>query len=179
MGTYLVNADPADWADDEVHRPLAVALDAELTRRGLAPFAFDSDRSFEEKLYRPMASFNQLCDAVLPPHLSLLDWELLLPIALPEPLLLPVDSAYSDTTAVRGAGEVLTAARMVATALALPVDLLPARCPNLDLCAWFDHPATDGHPGPWQDDLDAAFYTALYLRAAEHALREGSPLLYC
>ncbi|MEU3184424.1 hypothetical protein ABZ707_09455 [Streptomyces sp. NPDC006923] len=31
--------------------------------------------------------------------------------------------------------------------------------------------AAVSHPGPWTEDSDAAYYTALYLRAAEHSLR--------
>jgi hypothetical protein len=33
-------------------------------------------------------------------------------------------------------------------------------------------------PGPWSADLDAAFYVALHLRAAQHALRRSCPLVY-
>ncbi|WP_405016711.1 hypothetical protein OHV05_06060 [Kitasatospora sp. NBC_00070] len=178
MGIYLVSTDPDDWADDEVLRPTALALDAELARRGLAPFAFSPGRGFEEKLYRPLAGYDRLADALTPGQ-SPLEWDLLLPVDLPEPFVLPVSSSYSDTTTVRGAGQVLATARTLAEALALPLAHIPADCGNLDLCAWFDSPAVSAHPGPWQDDLDTAFYAALYLRAAEHALREGCPMHYC
>ncbi|MXM67378.1 hypothetical protein GR925_29095 [Streptomyces sp. HUCO-GS316] len=34
-----------------------------------------------------------------------------------------------------------------------------------------------GRPGPWSVDLDAAFYVALYLRAAQFVLRRGCPVV--
>jgi hypothetical protein len=33
-------------------------------------------------------------------------------------------------------------------------------------------------PGPWAEDPDTAFYVALYLRAAQYALRYGCPVTY-
>ncbi|WP_063856988.1 MULTISPECIES: hypothetical protein [unclassified Kitasatospora] len=177
MGIYLVSTSHDDWADDEVFRPTALALDAELTRRGLPTFTFFPGRTFEEKLYRPMAGFDRLCRSLTPDQ-SPLDWDLLLPVDLPDTLVLPVPSSYSDTTTVRAALPVLHGARALAATIELPVEHLPTDCANLDLCAWFDSPAVSRYPGPWQDDLDTAFYTALYLRAAEHALREGCPMHY-
>ncbi len=53
---------------------------------------------------------------------------------------------------------------------------------NLALTNWFSGPAVQQaaarHPGPWREDLDAAYFTALYLGAAEHALRRGCAIAY-
>lgn len=62
----------------------------------------------------------------------------------------------------------------------LPGDI-PAGSGNLGLTTWF----LDGHAKeragsePWGKDLDAAFYVALFLRAARHSLRYGCPIAYC
>ncbi|MFJ6567708.1 hypothetical protein ACIQNU_09810 [Streptomyces sp. NPDC091292] len=54
---------------------------------------------------------------------------------------------------------------------------VPRYCDNLGL--WLDEvEAVTDPPGAWAQDLDAAFYTALYLRAAEHALRQRCPVNY-
>ena len=69
----------------------------------------------------------------------------------------------------------------MASAIALP-PMLPAAYTNLGLTCWFlDGQAKEtaaARPGPWADDLDAAFYVALYLRAAQHSLRRGCPIVY-
>ncbi|MER5428262.1 hypothetical protein [Streptomyces sp. NPDC002588] len=58
---------------------------------------------------------------------------------------------------------------------------LPARA--LELTFWFlegeAEQAAATRPGPWADDLATAFYTALYLRAAQYSLRHGCPMTYC
>jgi hypothetical protein len=68
-------------------------------------------------------------------------------------------------------------------AVRLPVDVIPAACDNLDLTNWFLDGAAKAtaaaRPGPWAEDLDAAFYVALYLRAAPHSLRRNCPIVYC
>ncbi|MGV9993753.1 hypothetical protein [Streptomyces sp. NPDC003374] len=60
---------------------------------------------------------------------------------------------------------------------------MPSACDNLDLTMWFLDGATEqvaaARPGPWSEDLDAAFYVALYLRAAEHCIRRGAPIAFC
>ncbi|ELP69346.1 hypothetical protein STRTUCAR8_03760 [Streptomyces turgidiscabies Car8] len=142
-----------------------------------------SGQSFEEKLVPSMKSFLTLCGA----HLSgaetdtLCDWTVLVPVSLDEEIELPVESSYSDDTVIAGAPQVLAIARKLATAVALPPEV-PEMCDNLDLTMWF----LDGEaeklsatrPGPWSEDLDAAFYVALYLRAAQHSLRRECPLMY-
>ncbi|MFD0573313.1 hypothetical protein ACFQ0T_33920 [Kitasatospora gansuensis] len=173
-----MSTDPADWSDEEALRPTAVALDAELARLGLAPFAFaPSDHGFEEKLHRPMAGFDLLCRSLTADQ-SPLDWDVLLPAALPETLVLPVPSAYSDTTTVRAALPVLHGLRALAAAIELPVEHLPHAGEGLALGHWFDSPEVHRHPGRWRADPDTAYYTALYLRAAEHAHRTGCPMHY-
>jgi hypothetical protein len=58
---------------------------------------------------------------------------------------------------------------------------VPETCDNLDLTFWFlegqakELAAT--RPGRWSEDLDTAFYVAMYLRAAQHSLRRGSPVV--
>ncbi|MFF2197850.1 hypothetical protein [Streptomyces sp. NPDC058157] len=192
MGTYLCSVDADDWSDDEILGPVALLLGSELGRRGLAlgappppaDFVPQSGTSFEEKLYRPMRSFEALCRAQPDGEEcceALLGWDLLIPVDFEGALTLPVPSAYSDTTTVHSAHRTLAAAQRLAARLALPPQL-PRHCDNLDLGNWFDDAAVAqaaaAHPGAWADDLDAAFYTALYLRAAEHALRWQCPMSY-
>lgn len=192
MGIYLVSIAADDWDDEEVLKPTAQALTAELTRLKLPPFmppqpqnfAPGSGTTFEEKLNRPMDSFSTLCrrQADGQDHTdALLGWELLLPITLPQPIELRVPSLHPGTTIAQSAHTVLTVARTLADQLALPPQI-PAYCDNLDLTNWFTSTEVQRsaatHPGPWHDDLDAAFYTAMYLRAAEHSLRNACPLHY-
>jgi hypothetical protein len=198
MGVYLVSVGAKDWfegfGDEEedgwVH--VSSALNEELGRRGLpaydsvpeeAEFVRGSGQSFEEKLIPSMDGFVALCEA----HLSaeevavLCGWSVLVPFPLDEPILLPVGSGYTDETLVAGAPQMLVLAERLAEAVDLPAET-PAMCDNLDLTTWFrDGPASElaaSRPGPWSEDLDAAFYVALYLRAAQHSLRRGCPIVY-
>ncbi|MCI3274244.1 hypothetical protein [Streptomyces cylindrosporus] len=198
MGIYLVSSTARDWFDDDEeeggHGTVAALLNEELGRRGLPPytsvpepaeFVRGSGQSFEEKLVPPMDGFSALCEA----HITQEEWELLcgwtvlVPISLDEPVVLPVGSSYTDETVVVGAPQVLALAERLATAVGLPVDEIPAACDNLDLTSLFlDGPVKElaaARPGPWAEDLDAAFYVALYLRAAQHSLRRGCPMVYC
>ncbi|MFD5541041.1 hypothetical protein ACFWIJ_25295 [Streptomyces sp. NPDC127079] len=201
MGIYLVSVGAEDWfggADDEDdeggHGAVAAALDAELRRRGRAPYTSVPERtglvrgsgqSFEEKLVPPMDGFGELCRE----HLSereaglLLSWSVLVPLSLDEEIRLPVENAYADETTVAGAPQVLALAERMATAIRLPVDVIPDACDNLYLNMWFlegaSEAAASARPGPWAEDLDAAFYVALYLRAAQHSVRRGCPMTYC
>ncbi|MEU2337774.1 hypothetical protein ABZ608_30030 [Streptomyces sp. NPDC013172] len=202
MGIYLVSIGAQDWfggadgdeADEDGHGALAAALDAELRRRGIAPYTSvpeqvglvrGSGQSFEEKLVPPMDGFGELCRA----HLSereaglLLSWSVLVPFALDEEIHLPVENAYDDETTVAGAPQVRALAERLAAAIRLPVDVIPEACDNLDLTTWFldgaAQRAATTRPGPWAEDLDAAFYVALYLRAAQHCVRRGCPMTYC
>ncbi|MET7985755.1 MULTISPECIES: hypothetical protein [unclassified Streptomyces] len=204
MGVYLVSIGAREWfGEDESEGgyedeeqagfgELASALNGELLRRGLppfvslpeaAPFVRGSGTAFEEKLSPPMDGFTELCRA----HLSreetdtLCGWSALVPISLDDEICLPVECGYADETVVAGAPQVLAIAERLARILELPPEI-PAASDNLDLTMWFlDGPAKDlaaARPAPWGDDLDAAFYAALYLRAAQFVLRRGSPVVY-
>ncbi|MFJ8989854.1 hypothetical protein ACIRQH_05615 [Streptomyces sp. NPDC102279] len=199
MGIHLVSVGAGEWSgehdDDEEevgYGPRAAALNDALRDRGLppftsvpeeAPFVRGSGLAFEEKLVPPMDGFVALCEE----HLSaaetdlLCGWTLLVPMSLDEEIRLPVASRYTDETMVAGAPQVLALAECLAAAVELP-SAVPATSDNLDLTTWFrDGPAKDlaaTRPGPWADDLDTAFYVALYLRAAQFVLRRGSPVAY-
>lgn len=195
MGIYLVSVGAQEWfgEEEEGRGDVAAGLNEELARRGLPPytsvpeeaeFVRGSGTAFEEKLVPPMDGFSALCGA----HLSraeeelLLGWTVLVPVSLDEEVRLPVESAYDDTTTVAGAPQVLALAERLAAAVELPSDRLPATSDNLELTNWFlDGQAKETaatRPGPWSDDLDAAFYVALYLRAAQHSIRRGCPIVY-
>ncbi|MFD7028583.1 hypothetical protein ACFWAR_11185 [Streptomyces sp. NPDC059917] len=192
MGIYVCDVGPDDWADEEVLGPTARALAAELRRRGLDPCPQPSPRDprarsgapFEEKLNRPLGSFEELCrqdPAGEECYDALLGWDLLVPVAFEGALELPVASPYDDVTTVRGAHAARAAARRLADRIALPPQV-PLHGGNLALTNWFDGPAVADaaatHPGPWARAVDAAFCTALYLGAAEHAIRYTRPVRY-
>ncbi|MFC8585682.1 hypothetical protein ACFUGD_14205 [Streptomyces sp. NPDC057217] len=191
MGVYLVSVTAQDWsrAGEDGYGDVAAALNTELERRGLPPYESpragrESPGGFEEKVSPPMDGFVALCrthlaDAELS---ALLDWSVLVPLALEETIVLPVGAAYSgEETVVTGAQRVLALAERLAGTVALPVEAIPAGG-NLALSRWF----LDGEaertartrPGPWAGDRDAAFYVALYLRAARHSIRYGCPMTY-
>ncbi|TXS43232.1 hypothetical protein EAO75_31365 [Streptomyces sp. uw30] len=195
MGIYLVSVGAQEWFGEEEdgRGDVAAALNEELGRRGLAPltsvpeeseFTRVSGTAFEEKLVPPMDGFVALCRA----HLSraeeelLLGWTVLVPLSLDEEIELPVESAYDLTTTVAGAPQVLALAQRLAAAVELPSDEIPATSDNLELTSWFLDGQAKGtaasRPGRWGDDLDAAFYVAVYLRAAQHSIRRGCPIVY-
>ncbi|MEU9346080.1 hypothetical protein AB0D74_33230 [Streptomyces sp. NPDC048278] len=200
MGIYLVSVGAQEWLDGDGDEDeggkgaLAAALDEELRRRGLAPyesvpeaaaFVRGSGLSFEEKLVPSMAGFTALCQEHLAPRETelLLGWSVLVPLSLDEEIRLPLSSAYDDETVVAGAPEVLALAQRLAAVIGLPVEAIPQACDNLDLTMWFlegqAKETAESRPGPWGEDLDTAFYVALYLRAAQHSLRRGCPMTYC
>ena len=190
MGVYLVSVDTQDWAEpgEDGYGDVASALDAELARRGLP--AYEPPRAapgsrvwFEEKLSRSMDGYAALCEAHLTDAESgtLLGWTLLVPLSLEEKLLLPVGGAYDDETLVAGAPQILALAERLAGIISLPLDAIPVGHGNLELTLWFEeeaHRTAGTRPGPWTDDLDTAFYAALYARAARYALRHGCPMTY-
>jgi hypothetical protein len=197
MGIYLVSVGAQEWfdADEEEGRgAVAAGLNEELRRRGLPPYESVPEETeflrgaglqFEEKLVPSMNGFLELARDHLAPSEpdTLLDWCVLVPVSLDAEVELPVESSYSDTTVIAGAPQILGLARRLAEAVRLPLDEIPEACDNLDLTAWFlDGEAkrvAAARPGPWAEDLDAAFYVALYLRAAQHSLRRGCPIVYC
>ncbi|MFD8151639.1 hypothetical protein ACFV28_12930 [Streptomyces sp. NPDC059720] len=191
MGVYLVSVAAQDWArpGEDGYGDVAATLNAELGRRGLPPYELrhasrEAPGWFEEKVSPSMDGFVALCrtrltDAELS---TLLDWSVLVPFPLDEEIVLPVGTAYSgDETTVAGAPRVLALAERLADAVGLPVDAIPAG-ENLALTLWFLEGGADRtarvRPGPWAEDRDAAFYVALYLRAAQYALRYSCPMTY-
>ncbi|MEU8792378.1 hypothetical protein [Streptomyces sp. NPDC048643] len=203
MGIYLVSVGASEWfsegeADDEDgdvedgFGTVAATLNDALRERGRPPFTSlpeaaplvrGSGLGFEEKLVPSMDGFVALCEAHLSPAETdlLCGWTVLVPVSLDEEITLPVASGYTDQTTVAGAPQVLALAERLAEAVELP-SAVPATSDNLDLTTWFrDGPAKDlaaTRPGPWAEDLDTAFYVAVYLRAAQFVLRRGSPVLY-
>ncbi|MFF5493817.1 hypothetical protein [Streptomyces aquilus] len=188
MGVYLVDVGAEDWrAEDEGgYGEIAAALDEKLTARGLPAYEVPAAYKglvFEEKLSPSTDGFVELCRAQLTrdEEQMLCDWSVLVPVPLDETVQLPVGSAYADTTVVAGAPQVLALAQRLAAAIGLP-PMLPVSPTNLDLTRWFlDGQAAEtaaARPGPWAEDLDTAFYVALYLRAAQHSLRRGCPIVF-
>lgn len=194
MGVYLVSVCAEDWftEGEDGWGDVAVALNDELRRKGLPPyesvpeetdFVRGSGQSFEEKLIPSMDGFWALCQSHLSPEDAEIacGWTLLVPFPLEETITLPVESGYADSTVVVGAPRLLAIAERLATVIALPAET-PQMCDNLDLTSWFMDGAAErlaaDRPGPWSDDLDTAFYVALFLRAAQHSIRRGSPMAY-
>ncbi|MDQ1050480.1 hypothetical protein [Streptomyces sp. V4I2] len=191
MGMYLVSVGRQEWfSDDEGlggKGAIASAFNEELRLRGLPPYESVPELGpalwFEEKLSLPMTGFSALCRAHLTPEEeeTLCGWSEMVPISLDEEITLPVGGAYTVMTVVAGAPQVLAAAERLASAIGLPPEV-PQVFPNLGLTMWFlDGQAKDlaaTRPGPWSEDLNSAFYAALYLRAAQHSLRCGVPLSY-
>lgn len=194
MGVYLVSVGAEEWfrADEDGWGEVASALNEELRRRGLpvyesvpeeTRFVRGSGQAFEEKLVPSMDGFVRLCEA----HLSreelevFCGWSVLVPLSLDEEIWLPVETGYTESTVIAGAPQTLALAERLAAAVELPAET-PQMCDNLDLTMWFlDGAAKElaaRRPGPWSDDLDTAFYVALYLRAAQHSLRRGCPIVY-
>ncbi|MFF4255598.1 hypothetical protein ACFY1L_30755 [Streptomyces sp. NPDC001663] len=192
MGIYLVSVDAREWSSDDEEEggkgAIASALNAELGRRGLPPYESVAREEpagwFEEKLSPPMDGFAALCRAHLTPREqeTLGDWSVLVPVSLDEEIRLPIGSAYTDTTVIAGAPQVLALAERLADVIELPADV-PETSQNLGLTFWFlEGEAKElaaARPGPWSEDLDTAFYVALYLRAAQYSLRRGCPMVYC
>jgi hypothetical protein len=192
MGVYMVSIDTLEWlgTDEVSFGELAAALNRELFSRGLpsyepvpgeVPFARGSGLAFEEKLSPSMDGFGALCEA----HLTAEEmemfsgWSVLVPVSLEEEIWLPLHPWAGEESMIAGAWQVLALAERLATAIDLPSEV-PQACDNLDLTMWFRDQATDlavVRPGPWSADLDAAFYVAVYLRAAQHSLRRGCPIL--
>ncbi|MEK9518654.1 hypothetical protein ACIOMM_05210 [Streptomyces sp. NPDC087908] len=191
MGVYMVSLCAEDWfgADEDGWGEVASALDTELVRRGLSPykdappetrFQRGSGLRFEEKLAPPMTGFTALGERHLSPEEweILCGWSVLVPVSLDEEIWMPIESADFHSM-IAGAPQVLVIAEKLAAAIALPPEV-PATCDNLDLSTWFGRHAAKvagARPGPWSEDLDAAFYVALFLRAAQHSIRRGCPMI--
>ncbi|MFF1545566.1 hypothetical protein [Streptomyces sp. NPDC058291] len=190
MGVYLVSVDAREWLGrhEGGHGDLAAALNEELRRRGQPAYrpgepAGDARGWFEEKMSPSMDGFAALCRARLTraEEETLCGWSVLVPLFLEREIELPIGTAYSDETLVAGAPQVLAIAERLAAVLGLPLDAIPA-AGNLELTLWFldgaGREVAAARPGPWAEDLDTAFYVAVYLRAAQHSLRHGCPMVY-
>ncbi|MFD7321567.1 hypothetical protein ACFV9D_10870 [Streptomyces sp. NPDC059875] len=195
MGIYLVSVGAEEWFDEEEGGwgEIASALNQELRRRGMpayesvpeeADFVRGSGQAFEEKLIPSMDGFGALCQAQLSREEveTVCGWTALVPVSLDEEVWLPVDSTFTEgSTMVAGAPQVLAIAEKLAAVIELPAET-PEMCDNLDLTLWFmDGGAQElaaARAGPWSDDLDTAFYVALFLRAAQHSVRRGCPIVY-
>ncbi|MFJ9765430.1 hypothetical protein ACIRUY_16580 [Streptomyces erythrochromogenes] len=191
MGVYLVSVGAEEWFGDEEDGwgEVASALNAELGRRGLpayenvpaeTDFAPGSGQAFEEKLTPGMTGFLALCQTHLSREESeiLCGWTVLVPFSLDEEIWLSIGSA-DYASMVAGAPQVLPLAEKLAAVIDLPAET-PATCDNLDLSLWFGNQAKElatTRTGPWAKDLDTAFYVALFLRAAQHSIRRGSPIV--
>ncbi|MEU3606407.1 hypothetical protein AB0E83_13265 [Streptomyces sp. NPDC035033] len=192
MGVYLVSVGVKEWFGNEEDGwgGVASALNAELRRRGLPPykdvpaetdFAPGSGQAFEEKLTPDMTGFLTLCQTHLSREESeiLCGWTVLVPVSLDEEIWLPIESDDHESM-VAGAPQVLPLAEKLAAAIELPAEA-PATCDNLDLSTWFRHEAKElaaSRTELWTKDLDTTFYVALFLRAAQHSIRRGCPIVY-
>lgn len=91
---------------------------------------------------------------------------------------MPVESGDYDSM-VAGAPQVLPLAEKLVAVVDLPPET-PTACDNLDLSTWFRHQAGEFatvRPGLWSKDLGTSFYVALFLRAAQHSIRRGCPIV--
>ncbi|WP_262056918.1 hypothetical protein [Streptomyces sp. STR69] len=191
MGVYLIDVGVGEWLREDTGEggmgAIAKGLDAELARRGLPPYVPAPERDaalgFEEKLSPSMKGFDALCRARLTPEERELigDWSVLVPVSLDAEIRLPIGSAYTDETVIAGAPQVLALAERLAADLELPAEI-PEATENLALTFWFLEGEAEElaatRPGRWSEDLDTSFYVALYLRAAQHSLRQGCPITY-
>ncbi|MFD7630882.1 hypothetical protein ACFV7Q_33495 [Streptomyces sp. NPDC059851] len=140
---------------------------------------------FEEKVNRPYDGLEALCRAQPAEwrcQEALLDWDVLVPVDFHGVIRLAVPAELDgDGARVRSAHRTAEAGRRLAGVLGLP-DRVPRDGGPLALTNWFSRPAVRQdaaeEAGAWRDDLDAAYFTALYLGAAEHALRRGCAIAY-
>ena len=186
----MVSVDALEWlgTDEVSFGELAAALNRELVGQGLpayepvpseAPFSRGSGLAFEEKLSRSMDGFGTLCEQYLTAEEieTLSGWSIMVPVSFEE-VWLRLRPWDAEESMVVGAGQVLVLAERLASAIELPGEV-PRTCDNLDLTMWFQEQAAEmaeTKPGPWSTDLDAAFYVALYLRAAQYSLQRGCPM---
>lgn len=195
VGVYLRSIDGLEWFGDEADGfgYLAAGVNEELWRRGLpaftsvpeaAPYGRSSGLEFEEKLVPQIESFVALCEE----HLSaeeietLCAWTFMVPVSLEEEIWLPIPADAAHEEMIAGAPQVLALAERMAAVLGLPVEARETGDGRNALTAWFLDGSAKELAGPsraaWATDLDAAFYVAVFLRAARFSLRHGRPIRY-
>ena len=141
-----------------------------------------SGLAFREKLSRPMDGFWALCEENFTEAEAEMfgGWGILVPVDLAEEVWLSFRPDDSHTSMITGAPQVLDLAQRLVLAIGLPGEI-PETCDGHDLTLWFENEApalAARRPGPWSADLDTAFYVALFLRAAQHSIRRGCPIIY-
>ncbi|WP_438311498.1 hypothetical protein ACSHWO_11045 [Streptomyces sp. HUAS TT3] len=176
---------PAAAAPEAEPEPERAGLPGLFGRRNRAGRPTGPPDRFEEKVNRPYDGLEALCraqPAAWRCEEALLDWDVLVPVDFHGVIELPVSAELGgDGARVRSAHRTAEAGRRLAGVLGLPGSV-PRDGGTLALTGWFAdldvrRAAADG-AGPWLDQLDAAYFTALYLGAAEHALRRGCAIGY-
>jgi hypothetical protein len=107
-------------------------------------------------------------------------WSMIIPVAFDGLVELTVPSAYDTTTTIGSSFVVRAAMTTLAELVGLP-SLVPRRSDNLDITEWFDEVeagTVDVPAGRWCEDLNTAFYIAMFLRAAEFSIRRSCPMRY-
>ncbi|MFI0355771.1 hypothetical protein [Actinomadura sp. 9N407] len=169
MGVYISEVTFQDWSGPLLK--LGSALDLALAERNLPLFMPEPrapDRVFEEKLIPSMEGF---ADLFGPAQEESLDWDMVIPIDFAGSIVLPVPSSHSGITTIRSAHRLLEATRSLADRIGLPAEV-PIEPTNLALTSWSLHAERpDGPAGLGRDRLDAVFYIAVFLRAAERSIQ--------
>jgi hypothetical protein len=189
VGVYFVSVDADDWANGEmvaVRHELGAALQA----RGAANYdgpppvalAAGGNDDFEEKLTRPSGGFARLLDDRFSGTTleRILYWSMTIPVVFDEPIVLATPSVYQDTTIVGSSFALRTAMAELARAVDLPGQV-PHPHDSFDIGDWFYGVETGriaAPPGAWRNDLDTAFFIALFLRSSEYSIRRSCPMRY-
>ena len=191
MGVYFVSVEADDWANDDLMVAVRGELADALAQRGIARydgppqdvvFGPDEGDHFEEKLSRDNTGFAHVLREHFDgaPVANLPFWSMIIPVVVDGLVELTVPSAYDDRTTIGSSLVVQTAMKTLADLVELP-PLVPRRSDNLNITDWFDEieaGTVDVPAGPWRDDLDTAFYIAMFLRAAEFSIHRSCPMRY-
>lgn len=178
MGVYLVSVSRDDWqaeCEDEGSVPALAAATLESAKLVLPPFG-DEPFGFEEKFFMDQGTFMSLVASVVG-DAALFDAEVWLPVAFEGTLEAAGPGAYVDPLMVGSSVTLLSHLQRVAAHIGLPAEV-PAG-DNLAIGMWFEEQevahADDDAP-LWRRDLEASFYVATFLRAAEHSTKYRVPL---
>jgi hypothetical protein len=191
VGVYYVSVDAADWAEDDLMVGVRGELGPALAARGLGRYEGPPGEAsvphgegdhFEEKLFREQGGFVRLLHdrfsgsaAERIPY-----WSMIVPVAFDEPIELNAASVYDDTTTIGSSFVMQASMTQLAELIELPSQV-PSRSDNLDITDWFDDVeagSVTAPSGAWRQDMDTAFYVALFLRAAEFSIRRSCPMRY-